>query len=150
MSVTPLDRTEGRTAPVIDRTTPRINYAPLPTYPTMDPALAPQVGVRVKVVARKRTNLLGAFVLKAVMFSSIFGVTYVAHAVAGQVAVEKARHQELDARHRAVDARQAESEIRARVDALTSSAAVQQWATARSYVAPDEQNQKPKPEAGPV
>jgi len=150
MSVTPLDKTEGRMAPVIDRTSPRLNYSPLPTYPTVDPAVAPQVGVRVKVVARKQTNLLGAFVLKAVMFSGIFGVTYVTRAVAGQVSVEKARHQELDARHRAVDARQAESEIRARVDALTSSASVQQWATARSYIAPDEQNQKPKPPVGPV
>jgi len=148
MSVTPLDRLNGRSAPAIERTNPARDYKPRPVYPAMDPVEAPQVGVRVKVV--KRTSALGAFALKVALFVGVFGATYIGHAVAGQVAVEKARHQELDARQRAVDARQAESEIRARVDALTSSAAVQQWATARSYVAPADQIQKPKAQPGQI
>ena len=150
MSVTELEKPTRRPTPtratqVVDR--PRVQPRRAPqTTPRTTPRTTPKphVQVRVRVVQQPRTNVAGAWALRAAAFGGIFLSTYVASALTGQVFVEKARRQEIAAKERAIAARRAEAEIRERVDALTSAAAVQQWASARGYIAPDAQVPDPK------
>lgn len=141
MSIAPLERTSNRTSfqagspAVLPRRERGIRPAP---------DAVPNVGLRVRIVRRQTPSILGALAIRGALFGSLFLATFISHSVMGQVAVEKARQEELTARGRAVEAKRAETEIRARVDALTSATAVQQWATARSYVAPGTQNADPK------
>lgn len=136
MSVT-LDKTKNRTAQTVDRPLPRLR-----TTPRLKPAPQPKthVNVRVRVVEQKRVNVAGIVALQTALFLAVFGMTYVGMVLMGQVKVEKARRAELAAKERAIEARRAESEIRARVDALRSAQEIKRWAVARSFVAPGAQD----------
>lgn len=89
--------------------------------------------LRVVSGTRWRPRVLAA----ATVFVTVGGLTFFASSLLGHVMVEKARREGISARGRAMEARKAESTLRSRIDSLTSLGAVEAWAQAHGFVAPD-------------
>lgn len=134
MSVAPLEKpnTVIKDAAVVSR--PRVHTRRV-ARPQRQVQPAPQLDVRVRVLERRKVS--AAWTLRAVAFLGVFGLTYVASALLGQVEVESARRQEIAAKERAVEAARAESALSDKVFALSSSSYVENWATAHQFVAAD-------------
>lgn len=103
------------------------------------PASRPYAQTRptLRVITRPRTNYGQLILAKTVLFTVIALGTSAAASLGGHVMVEKARHEGIRAIERARDASTAESAIRQRVTELTSFAALQDWAKAHNFQAPD-------------
>ena len=92
---------------------------------------------RVQTRARSSTSSQGATLALAATFAIIVCCAFIASSLLGNVMVEKARREGLRAAERARDARKAEAVLREQVDSLMSLAAVEDWATAHNFSAPD-------------
>lgn len=93
------------------------------------PDLRVEQGGRVSVA-----STVGA---KAMQFGLMTLCIFLCSSLAGQVMVEKARRDGLKATSRAKDAGKAESLLRAQIQELTSTAAVDAWAQTHGYFAPE-------------
>ena len=90
-------------------------------------------GLRTQTRARAKSNVATI----GFAFLTIAAAAYVAGTLGGQVLMERARRQSLWSMARAQDARQAEAVLQRQVDAMTSLSAIQNWAKANGFVAPD-------------
>lgn len=91
--------------------------------------------------ARRRSEAWGNIANSAALFICIAGTVYLVSSMVGQVMVEKARREGIRAASRSIEAKKAESMIRRHVEALTSLSAVDEWASAHGFLAPDKQVQ---------
>lgn len=79
-----------------------------------------------------------AIACRIVLFGLIAVAVYVASALTGNVMMEKARREGLDAQERARAARSAEVALRESIDSLTSLSALNDWACAHGFRAPEQ------------
>jgi hypothetical protein len=102
-------------------------------------AAAPEVKLRARVLERRRSKsaIVGLLLVHSMMFSMIAGLTYGASSLYGQVMVESARRDRIEAKERADQAKKGEVLLRERLDKLTQAAAIDEWAFAHGFRAPD-------------
>lgn len=114
--------------PVITR--PRIPVEPerRPVIETPVPTPAPT-----RVKRRSKTGTAEFVVAKALMFAGFFAITYVCSTLGGQYLVEKSRDDGVSATSRASVAVQAENDVRRRLDTLTSSGSIEDWALSHGF-----------------
>jgi len=87
----------------------------------------------VRVRKKARASILQVAAAKAGLFVAIFALTYVASALSGHVLMEKSRAQSNEATSRAAAAVQADRDVQKRIDYLTSSRTIEDWAFAHSF-----------------
>ncbi len=138
MSVVPLDRPITRPQPIAQ---------PRPLTRTR-PSAIPEVRSNSRVIERKRalSNVIGAVVVKTMLFCTVASFAYGAMSLAGHVKVEGARRETLRAKERVADAKKSETLLRERLDKLTAAASIEEWANAHGFTAPDGLTQPAKRE----
>lgn len=94
------------------------------------PSTVPDVHLKARIYVRQRTkpSVVHLVLAKVALFGGIMALTYGASGLAGQVMVESARQQRLEAFSRANEATHAVDLLSVKVDRLTSSAAIDQFA----------------------
>ena len=102
-----------------------------------------QTRVHTRTRTRGRSGSESQTIARAATFAIIVCCAFIASSLFGNVMVEKARREGLRAAERAREARKAETVLREQVDMLVSLTAVEDWATAHSFVAPDGLGQAP-------
>jgi hypothetical protein len=107
--------------------------------PATKPQVKPNLHVQAKIIQRKRTNYGAIALSKCALFAVSMGLTYMASSFSGQVLLEGARQERIEAKRRATEAKEAEAVLTAKLDAIVSAAGVEQWALAHGYVAPESQ-----------
>lgn len=102
-------------------------------------ALGPKETLRLRTTARPRAaaSPVSSLVGRAVAFSLLAGLAYASSSLVGQVMAEGARQQRITAIGRADEARAAEDILRQRIEAMSSVSAVEGWAIARGFKAPE-------------
>lgn len=106
------------------------------------PKVRIEADIRPKAKARPKASLAASLGFRTFMFAALFGGTYIASSLSGQVLVEHARRAEISAKERAQEARRAEASLRTRVDALTSGEAIEAWAGQHGFGLPQVAMQK--------
>lgn len=137
MSAAPIETLVNRPTPVVNPPIARsrnLGDAPVAPVPTRKPTPAPQPVRRTRAPERQTD-----WTTRLVVFGIVFVGTYVVSAVSGQVLLAAAHREEIRARSRAARAQQREGELRAELDELTSTAAIQEWAQNHGFIAPDAQ-----------
>jgi len=84
------------------------------------------------------------FMCRVLLFGLIAAVVYVASALTGNVMMEKARRDGILAQERARAARAAEGALRESIDEMTSLDALNDWACAHGFSAPEQLARAPE------
>lgn len=92
---------------------------------------------RTNVRGRHRSQDDAMLAAKILSFAIIAAAVFIGSSLFGQVMVEKARREGLQAIERARAARKAESVLRQEVDGLSSLGSVESWAASHSFVTPE-------------
>lgn len=113
------------------------------------PSTTPDITLKARVYERKRSKPgIGSLVLQKLgLFAVVMGVTYGAASLTGQVMVESARQDRLEAHSRAAEAQKAESLLSVKVDQLSNSATIDAYAMAVNMTPSGEAVAKPAKEA---
>lgn len=90
-----------------------------------------------QTVRHARAHRVELAVFRVLMFLFITVTAYAVSSIAGQVAVEKSRREELSARDRAKSLAMTEAALRSEIVALTRPDRIDQWAAANSFVNPN-------------
>jgi hypothetical protein len=95
---------------------------------------------RLRAATRFRKSTLTAtdVMARALAFSFIAGLSFLASSMGGQVMVEQARRDGISALGRSVEARRAESILRRKVESQASLSSIQSWAESNGFHAPEE------------
>ena len=97
----------------------------------------PKIALTARVVpgeARQRRLRIEAWANRAVAFAAIVGVTYIGSTLTGYVRLENARQSARRSEVRASYARKEAKAARASIEALTSPAALRDWAAGHGFV----------------
>lgn len=99
----------------------------------------PAITVRTRYIERpsRKVSVVPGLVAKMALFSVVTLFSFSASSLAGQVMVEKARKDVVEARVRTQEAKKAEASLRDRVDLLTRVDKIEEWAVAQGMVAAD-------------
>jgi hypothetical protein len=116
--------------PTTNRTPTTVRRKSAPRVPLS--STVPDITLKARVYERKRSKPgFGTIVSqKALLFGFVMAVTYASVSLIGQVKVESARQQRLEAHGRAVAAQTAEGALSSKVDRLASSDAIDAYAVA--------------------
>ena len=87
--------------------------------------------------AQTRVNVLPVVAARSVLFGAIAGAVFFASSLTGNVLMENARREGLAATARAREAKREEAAVRRQLDALTGLGAIETWASAHGFQAPD-------------
>lgn len=90
-----------------------------------------------KARPRRRLRDDGLLAARLLSFAIVAAAVFIGSSLFGQVMVEKARREGLQAIERARAARRAESVLRQEVDGLGSLGSVEAWAASHSFVTPE-------------
>ena len=112
---------------------------PRPT-PARKQAVKPEVKPHIHINARIIKPKRGAGVLgKCVLFAVSLGASYMVSSFMGQLLLEGARQERMEAKRRAQDAKQVEVALTAKLDKIESAGGIEDWALAHNFVAPESQ-----------
>ena len=117
-------------APRID--SPSLRQREVPVGPSPRVVDVPTVAP-VKVRRRSGVEVCQFVISKLTLFACFFISTYVASSLGGHYLVEKSRNQSIEATNRANAAVQAEKEVQRRLDVVTGSSAIEEWALSHSF-----------------
>jgi hypothetical protein len=102
---------------------------------TGKPRVEPRIHLRATIVTRKKPDVARIVLTKCGVFVGVLLATFTVSSFTGQVLLEGARQQRIEAKGRAHDARLAETALTARLDDVTSQTGVETWALANGFVA---------------
>ena len=105
-----------------------------------------QVQLRARIVRQQKPNIARFVGLKCVLFGLVLGGSWMVSSFCGQVLLEGARQQKLQAMSRAHDAKQAEEGLTAKLNEVKSIEGIETWALAHGFQAPDAQRSNSKME----
>ncbi|MEZ0325047.1 MAG: hypothetical protein ACAH95_04015 [Fimbriimonas sp.] len=103
------------------------------------PAVKPELKIRARIIQRKRPNHGPVIVGKCLMFVTLLGITFMVSSFTGQLLLEGARQERMEAKRRANDAKQAEEVLAAKLRTLVSAGGIEDWALSHGFVAPESQ-----------
>ncbi len=112
----------------------RERKSPKGTTTARKPATQTHLRLQARIIQKKRTNYGPLIVGKVVMFSVLLGVTFMVSSFGGQVLLEGARQERMDAKRRAFEAKAAESVLALKLDKIVSAGGVEEWALAHDFV----------------
>ena len=109
----------------------------------------PRVRIKSRVASQNSTSVYA--LRKLSVFGTFMCLGFMLSTVTGQVMLEKSRNDGKRSLQLASEARKGEYAIRKQVDALMSTTAVEEWAMAHGFIAPDAQVEpKEITQLGPV
>lgn len=97
-------------------------------------ALPSRAVARRRAKSRSASRILG----HVAAFSAVIAVSYGVSSLAGNTLMEKARREGLNAQARSRQAKMDVALLRDRIERLTSMQSVEQWASFRGFVSPDQ------------
>lgn len=101
------------------------------------PVTAPRVRIKTRVIPKSNTSV---YVLRKLttLFTCMFAA-FLLSTISGQVMLEKVRREGILARQLVVDSHKIENSERRQLDAITNPIAIEEWAEAHGFVAPEAQ-----------
>jgi hypothetical protein len=119
-------------------TSQQVIHRPLRRHVPATQPIAPMREQAVERVKQKpKTNVAAVVAMKAGLFVSVMGLVYGASSLGGQVMVESARQQRIEAIERAADARGAVVSLNRQLDRLTGHGGIDRWALGHQFKSPD-------------
>jgi hypothetical protein len=103
------------------------------------PATKAQIQIRARIIRKAGPSVGSIIFTKCLVFGVIMGASYTASSFFGQVLLEGARQQKMQAIARAHEAKQAEQVLTARLNQVMSIEGIEAWALAHGFQAPDAQ-----------